>query len=71
MSWIPILVLFSILDRNPVCAEDIRGQMLDYIHQVRCALLEQTQRQQLCKFLLLEEDEYNWVDPVSGEPLYM
>lgn len=71
LSWIPILILCSIIDRNPVCAEDIRFKINRYIHHIRCALLQQQHKRELSASLLLDEDFYDWIDPDSQEPQYM
>ena len=47
LSWLPILVLSSIVDRNPVAADEICRQLNDLIFHVRTALLD-TERRGSC-----------------------
>jgi len=39
MSWLPVLVLATIVDRNPIAPEAIRRQLNQFVDDVRIALL--------------------------------
>jgi hypothetical protein len=40
LSWLPVLILGSIVDRNPVAAEDVRRKLNKLVDDVRISLLD-------------------------------
>lgn len=51
LSWLPVLILACIVDRNPVAADDIRRKMNDLVDHVCESLLDDTIRQQFLESL--------------------
>ena len=45
--------------------------MNNYLHHIRCVLLQEDRRRELATSLSVDEEIYNWVDSDSGEPQYM
>jgi len=40
LAWLPVLILSSIVDRNPVAAEDIKNKLNELVDQVRRSLMD-------------------------------
>jgi hypothetical protein len=46
LAWFPILILSTIVDRNPIAAEAIRKKLNKLVDRVRCALRDEQRRQE-------------------------
>lgn len=72
LAWLPVLILSSIVDRNPVAAEDIRNKLNDLVERVRLSLIDDHVR---AKFLESIEDHADhvamqaWAEKISMECL--
>lgn len=74
LSWLPVLILCSIIDRNPVTADDVRRRLNKLIDSVRFALQdEQIRREYISTFQDQPEAERmkEWVNNVSLEARFM
>lgn len=60
LAWLPILVLSSITDRNPVAADEIRQQLNNLLDLVRTALLDPERRESYIKTTGKREDDFAW-----------
>ena len=60
LSWLAILVLSSITDRNPVAADETRRQLNSFLELVRIALLDSERRVSYITTLGTMEDEFAW-----------
>ncbi|KAI9699765.1 MAG: hypothetical protein M1836_002800 [Candelina mexicana] len=74
LGWLPVLVLSSIVDRNPVVPDDIRGRLNKYLTMVRKALVDSHTRQEFARSNEGDRVDYSWIDDMegyhlSGEPL--
>ena len=58
LSWLPMLVLSSITDRNPVATDEIRQQLNNFLSLVRTALLETERRESYIKTSGKTEDKF-------------
>ncbi len=68
LSWLPILVLSSITDRNPVAADEIRQQLNNLLDLVRGALLDPDRRESYIKAIGKSEDDFAWTKTLGNEP---
>lgn len=60
LSWLPVLVLSSTTDRNPVAADEIRQQLNNLLDLVRNALLDAGRRESYIKTIGKSEKEFTW-----------
>lgn len=60
LSWLPVLVLSSTTDRNPVAADEIRQQLNNLLDLVRTALLDADRRGSYIKTIGKSEKEFTW-----------
>lgn len=60
LSWLPILVLSSITDRNPVATDEIRQQLNNFVNLARTALLDTERRESYIKTIGKTEDKFAW-----------
>ena len=68
LSWLPILVLSSITDRNPVAADEIRQQLNNLLDLVRSALLDSERRESYITTIGRSEDDFAWTKKLGDEP---
>lgn len=67
LAWLPILVLSSITDRNPVAADEIRQQLNNVLDLVRTALLDPERRDSYIKTIGKTEDDFAWTKFLGDE----
>ena len=60
LSWLPILVLSSIVDRNPVAAEEICRQLNKFISNIRIALLDTERRDSYTRAIGQTQNDFEW-----------
>ena len=65
MSWLPVLVLVTIVDRNPVAPEVIRQQLNDFVEDVRCALLSSRLRDSYMTETHRRKGDFAWTASVD------
>ncbi|KAI1665023.1 hypothetical protein L13192_11142 [Pyrenophora tritici-repentis] len=75
LAWFPILILGSIVDRNPIAADVIRKKLSKLVDQVHCSLRDSENRE---KFISTFKDEIDypelrlWIEKIANvdEHLY-
>ena len=67
LSWLPILVLSSATDRNPVAADEIRQQLNNLLDLVRTALLDTGRRESYIKAIGKTESEFTWTKSLEND----
>lgn len=67
LAWLPILVLSSIIDRNPVAADEIRDQLNNLLDLVRAALLDPERRTSYIKTIGKTEGDFAWTKFLGDE----
>ncbi|KAK8208025.1 hypothetical protein M8818_004063 [Zalaria obscura] len=68
LSWMPVLILCSIVDRNPVASEDIRNKLNDLVDIVRQSLIDDTIRDKFIESCPREtvEDMRLWIETIAA-----
>lgn len=74
LAWFPILIMGSIVDRNPIAAEAIRKKLNALIDHVRHALQDDKHRQTFLESFK-DQPEFDmlkhWVEDVAEKSMYM
>lgn len=68
LAWLPVLILSSIVDRNPVAADEIRQRLNDLVDRVRQSLMDDTVKHQYLDAIAdrSQQDKMNeWVEKIS------
>lgn len=68
LAWLPVLILSSIVDRNPVAADDIRQKLNDLVDRVRQSLMDDTVKHQYLETIAdrVQQTKMNeWVERIS------
>ena len=69
LSWLPVLILGSIVDRNPVAADDIRNKLNDLVDRVRRSLMNEAVRDMYLGTIHNREQKEvmrRWVQTISS-----
>lgn len=67
LSWLPILILTSIVDRNPVAAGSILMELNNLLDEVRSALLNPELRSTLIRGTGITQEDFAWTDALYNE----
>lgn len=68
LAWLPVLILSSIVDRNPVAADDIRTKLNDLIDRVRQSLMDDTVKNDYFETIadrVQQTKVHDWVEKIS------
>ncbi|KAL1586450.1 hypothetical protein WHR41_05232 [Cladosporium halotolerans] len=68
LAWLPVLILSSIVDRNPVAADDIRMRLNELVDRVRQSLMDDTVKRDYLETIAdrTQQTEMNgWVEKIS------
>ncbi|OQO03790.1 hypothetical protein B0A48_10430 [Cryoendolithus antarcticus] len=68
LSWLPVLILSSIVDRNPVAADATRKELNELVDRVRQALMDDTIRELYLKSIIDPDQHHEmqkWVERIS------
>lgn len=68
LAWLPVLILSSIVDRNPVAADDIRTKLNDLIDRVRKSLMDDTVKDEYFETIadrVQQTTMHDWVEKIS------
>ncbi|KAL8852266.1 MAG: hypothetical protein Q9221_002868 [Calogaya cf. arnoldii] len=60
LAWLPVFVIATIVDRNPIGAQSIRRKLNEFVEDVRRALLNRTSRQAFLAHYGRCEDDLAW-----------
>ncbi|KAJ9643372.1 hypothetical protein H2199_004051 [Coniosporium tulheliwenetii] len=78
LGWLPVLILSSIVDRNPVAADDVRRKLNKLVDLVRYSLRDKDIRQDYiestqnsCKSRREFDSMRDWIDRISQDSEYM
>lgn len=70
LSWLPVLILTSIVDRNPVAADSILLELNSFLDGVRCALLEVDLRTAYIQDTSKHQDDFAWTAALDSEDYF-
>ena len=70
LSWVPVLILTSIVDRNPVTADELRRRLNGLINSVREALFDGANRQVVIDQSGGWSDDLGWLKSVQDDARY-
>jgi hypothetical protein len=68
LAWLPVLILSSIVDRNPVAADDIRTKLNDLVDRVRQSLMDDTVKHDYFETIanrVQQTEMHDWVERIS------
>ena len=67
LSWLPVLVLSSIVDRNPVAADEICRQLNDLVFHVRTSLLDTERRGSCTRAIGQTHKDFEWTKSLEDD----
>ncbi|MCJ1470892.1 hypothetical protein MMC07_009540 [Pseudocyphellaria aurata] len=70
LAWLPILILTSIVDRNPVAAYSIRMELNSLLDDVRWALLNPGLRDTFIRESGREPEDFVWTNALNDEDYF-
>ena len=70
LSWLPVLILTSIVDRNPVAAQSILVELNTLLDEVRAALLNPDLRDTYMRDTRRTRDDFAWTDALNNEDYF-
>ncbi len=70
LGWLPIFILASITDRNPVATDPIRLQLNELLNLVRTALLDPHSRSAYISAIGRTEDEFAWTKVLETDDYF-
>ena len=70
LAWLPILILASIVDRNPLAANSILMELNSYLDDVRSALLDPGLRNTYIRDTGRTQEDFAWTDALNDEDFF-
>lgn len=70
LGWIPVFILGSIIDRNPMSSDDIRLRLNHLLDRVRLALLDPGLRDTYIKDTGQTRDDYQWTQALDNHDYF-
>jgi hypothetical protein len=70
LGWIPVFILGSIIDRNPISSDDIRLRLNDLLDSVRRALLDPELRDTYIRDTGRAPDDYKWTQALDNHEYF-
>ncbi|KAL8831432.1 MAG: hypothetical protein Q9191_000876 [Dirinaria sp. TL-2023a] len=70
LSWLPVLVLVTIVDRNPVAPESVRRQLNDLVDAVRSALLNPSLRHSYMTETNRGPRDFTWTKELNNDEFF-
>ncbi len=70
LSWLPVLILSSVVDRNPVAAEPILVELNALIDDVRSALLDVNLRNNFIRDTRSTQEIFTWTSILDNEEYF-
>jgi hypothetical protein len=70
LGWIPVFILGSIIDRNPMSSDDIRLRLNNLLDRVRKALLDADLRNTYIRDTGRASDDYQWTRALDDDEYF-
>ena len=70
LGWLPVMILVTIVDRNPTAIESVRRKLNDLVDDVRKALLDRDLRKSYMRETRRSETDFEWTDCLKDEDFY-
>ena len=70
LSWLPVLILTSIVDRNPIVADSILLELNSFLDRVRSALLDVNLRTAYIQDTSRHQDDFAWTSALDNEDYF-
>jgi hypothetical protein len=70
LSWIPVFIIGSIIDRNPMSSDDIRLRLNDLLDRVRLALLNTELRDTYIRDTGRAVDDFQWTQALENHDYF-
>ncbi|MCJ1346023.1 hypothetical protein MMC31_004234, partial [Peltigera leucophlebia] len=70
LSWLPVLILTGIVDRNPVAADSILLELNSFLDEVRSALLDVDLRAAYIQDTSKHQDDFAWTTALDSEDYF-
>lgn len=70
LSWLPVLILTSIVDRNPIAADSILLELNSFLDRVRSALLDVNLRTTYIQDISRHQDDFAWTTALDIEDYF-
>jgi hypothetical protein len=70
LSWIPVFIIGSIIDRNPLSSDDIRLRLNDLLDRVRLALLNTDLRETYIRDTGRAMHDYQWTQALENHDYF-
>ena len=70
MSWLPVLVLVTIIDRNPIAPEAIRRHLNEFVDEVRISLLNPRLRDSYMTKTHRRPRDFAWTEHLRDDDFF-
>lgn len=70
LSWLPVLIFASIVDRNPIAADSILRELNSFLDRVRSALLDVNLRTTYIQDPGRHQDDFAWTSALDNEDYF-
>lgn len=70
LAWLPVFVIATIVDRNPIGSDPIRRKLNEFVEDVRQALLKPATRKAFLTHYGRREDELAWTGLLEVDDFY-
>lgn len=70
LGWIPVFILGSIIDRNPISSDDVRLRLNALLDKVRLALLNNRLRDTYIRDIRRPPDDYKWTEELDNDEFF-
>ncbi|KAL9000535.1 MAG: hypothetical protein Q9169_000828 [Polycauliona sp. 2 TL-2023] len=70
LAWLPVFVIATIVDRNPIGAQSIRRKLNEFVEDVRRALLHPTSREAFLTHYRRRDEDLAWTELLTMDDFY-
>lgn len=70
LGWVPVLIMTSIVDRNPVSAVSVRLELNSLLDDVRLALLNPDRRNTYMAVTGRTQEDFDWTNALNNEDYF-
>jgi hypothetical protein len=70
LGWLPVFIMGSIIDRNPMASDDLRHQLNGLLDKVRRALLDPQLRHTYMRDTNRTEDDFRWTRNLDNDDYF-